>query len=134
MTYYQTALPHNVCSHNTKTSLPGCKSICIPDKDDHCHITRLCHNQDPFSKHHCTPYHYGYNSHCRHGYDSCYGNNHCYDPCYGNNHGYGHGTASWYHAHDSGNTVVLNVPCCGWGTRTGIGTDPKLASEQNDFF
>ncbi|WP_264684830.1 MULTISPECIES: hypothetical protein [unclassified Wolbachia] len=125
MTYYRTSQPY----------FPNCKPMYIPDKSDHCRIPNLCHSYDPFLNHCHSPYHSGHNPFYKNNCVPCQADcrphyNHGHDPYYGNNHG--HDTASWYHAHDSGNTVVLNVPPY-WtvGTKAGIGTEIAKSESQD---
>lgn len=122
MTRYSISQPYNVYSHNTDVPCSSdSKSACISDKsedksclDKDCTVVyKLCLTGD----HHIPNLHMPF----KHNHISCQDNHHSHfkhyhHPCHSSH------DAAWYHAHDSGNTVVLNIPpYWGWGTGTGTG-------------
>ncbi|QOD38375.1 hypothetical protein [Candidatus Wolbachia massiliensis] len=124
MTCYSISQPYNAYFHNKgEPYFLDLKSVLVPDKSDNkphldkdcITVQKLCLTGDhhipnipnfhTFFKHHHSPFHGDHHPYLKHYHNPCYNSHH---------------DAAWYHAHDSGNTVVLNIPpYWGWGWGTG---------------
>ncbi|WP_143688861.1 hypothetical protein [Wolbachia endosymbiont of Laodelphax striatellus] len=133
MTRYSISQPYNVYSHNTDVPCSSdSKSACIFDKsEDKSCLDKDCTAVYKFcliGDHHIPNLHIPF----KHNHIPCQDNhhshlNHYHHPCHSSHE------AAWYHAHDSGNTVVVNIPPyhlgTGTGTGTGIGTGAGVETE-----
>ncbi|WP_395463533.1 hypothetical protein [Wolbachia endosymbiont of Cantharis cryptica] len=122
MTCYSISQPYNAYSHNKgEPYFSDLRSVLVPDKSDNkscldkdcTTVHKFCligdhhtPNFHTFFKHHHIPFQGDHNPYLKYYHNPCHNS-----PCHNSHH-----DAAWYHAHDSGNTVVLNVPpYWGWG-------------------